>query len=124
MSSYTETKVLGRLGQDPELRYTANGKAVCNFSMATNKHWTDKDGKTQEKVEWHKIVVWGKLAENCSQYLKKGSQAFIVGENETREWDDGGVKRTTTEIISNKVCFLGNSAIASQEQTPATPAEA
>lgn len=75
--SVNKVILLGRLGQDPELKYTPGGAAVCNFSMATTEAWTDKQGAKQEKTEWHRIVVWGKLAELCNQYLAKGRQAFV-----------------------------------------------
>jgi single-strand DNA-binding protein len=100
--------LIGRLGSDPEVRYTNNGGAVANFNMATNETWTGKDGQKQEKTEWHRIVVWGKLGELCGQYLSKGRQAFIEGRLQTREWNDKeGNKRYTTEIVAQNVQFLG-----------------
>lgn len=99
---------MGRLGQDPELRYTPTGAAVANFSLATSEQWTDKSGQRQEKTEWHRIVVWGKLAELCNQYLSKGRQAFIEGSLQTRSWDGkDGTKRYTTEIVARNVQFIG-----------------
>jgi single-strand DNA-binding protein len=107
--SVNKVILLGRLGQDPELKYTPSGAAVCNFSMATSESWTDKStGQKQEKTEWHRIVVWGKLAELCNQYLSKGRQAFVEGRIQTRSWDDNnGNKRYTTEINANTVQFIG-----------------
>lgn len=106
--SVNKVILLGRLGQDPELKYTPGGAAVCNFSMATTEAWTDKSGQKQEKTEWHRIVVWGKLAELCNQYLAKGRQAFVEGRLQTRSWDDkDGSKRYTTEILANTVQFIG-----------------
>ena len=100
--------LMGNLGRDPEVRYTQGGTAVANFSIATNERWTDKNGQAQEKTEWHKIVVWGKTAELCGQYLKKGRQAFIEGRLQTREWTDKeGKKQYTTEIVANNVQFIG-----------------
>lgn len=100
--------LIGRLGADPEVRYTSNGGAVANFNMATNESWTDKSGQKQERTEWHRIVVWGKLAELCGQYLSKGRQAFIEGKLQTREWTDKeGGKRYTTEVVAQTVQFLG-----------------
>jgi single-strand DNA-binding protein len=112
--SVNKVILLGRLGQDPELKYTPGGSPVCNFSVATTEAWTDKQGQKQEKTEWHRIVVWGKLAELCNQYLAKGRQAFIEGRLQTRSWDDkDGNKRYTTEILANTVQFIGG-ATASQ----------
>lgn len=106
--SVNKVILLGRLGQDPELKYTPGGAPVCNFSMATTESWTDKQGQKQEKTEWHRIVVWGKLAELCNQYLSKGRQAFVEGRLQTRSWDDkDGSKRYTTEIMANTVQFIG-----------------
>ena len=106
--SVNKVIILGRLGQDPELKYTSGGKAVCTFSVATSESWTDNTGKKQEKTEWHKVVVWDKLAELCNQYLAKGRQAFIEGKITTRSWDDkDGVKRYTTEIQAHTVEFVG-----------------
>lgn len=106
--SVNKVILLGRLGQDPELKYTPGGTAVCNFSLATTESWTDKGGAKQEKTEWHRVVVWGKLAELCNQYLAKGRQAFIEGRLQTRSWDDkDGTKRYTTEIMASTVQFIG-----------------
>lgn len=108
--------ILGNLGADPELRYSASGAAVCNFRVATNERWTDKDGTTQERTEWHKVVVWGRQAENCEKYLAKGRQVYVEGRLQTREWDDkDGNKRHTTEVIAQSVQFLsgGNSSNSS-----------
>ena len=100
--------LIGRLGADPEVRYTANGGAVANFNLATNESWTDKAGAKQEKTEWHRIVVWGKLGELCGQYLSKGRQAFVEGRLQTREWNDkDNAKRYTTEIVAQNIQFLG-----------------
>ncbi len=113
--SINKVMLIGRLGQDPELKYTPSGSAVCNFSLATSESWTDKSGQKQEKTEWHRIVVWGKLAELCNQYLAKGRQAFIEGSLQTRQWEDKqGQKRYTTEINARNVQFLGGQAGASQ----------
>jgi single-strand DNA-binding protein len=109
--------LIGRLGQDPELKYTPSGSAVCNFSMATTESWTDKSGQKQEKTEWHRIVVWGKLSELCNQYLAKGRQCFVEGSLQTRSWEDqSGVKKYTTEINARNVQFLGGQAQAGSGQ--------
>ena len=100
--------LVGNLGADPELSYTPSEAAVCNFSLATNETWKDKDGNKQERTEWHRIVVWGNQAEPCSKFLKKGRQAYVEGRIRTRSWDDKeGNKRYTTEIVSSQVQFLG-----------------
>jgi len=107
-SGVNKVILIGRLGGDPEVRYTSNGGAVANFTMATNESWVGKDGQKQEKTEWHRIVAWGKLGEICGQYLAKGRQAFIEGKLQTREWQDKeGGKRYTTEIVAQNVQFLG-----------------
>jgi single-strand DNA-binding protein len=112
--SVNKVIILGRLGQDPELKYTPGGMAVCNFTLATSESWADKAGQKQERTEWHRIVVWGKLAELCNQYLTKGRQAFIEGALQTRSWDDkSGQKRYTTEIVAKTVQFIGGQANAS-----------
>lgn len=109
MSGVNKAIIVGNLGRDPEIRYTANGQAVANFSVATSESWKDKQsGEDVERTEWHRIVVWGKLAELCSQYLAKGRSAYIEGQLQTREWEDkDGNKRQTTEIKAHTVQFLG-----------------
>lgn len=100
--------LVGRLGQNPEVRYTPSGAAVANFSVATNESWTDKSGQKQEKTEWHKVVVWGKLAELCNQYLAKGRQVYLEGRLQTRQWQDkDGQTKYTTEVQAQTVQFLG-----------------
>jgi len=106
--SVNKVMLLGRLGQDVELKHTPAGNAVANFSVATGEKWVDKKGEKQERTEWHRIVAWGKTAELCNQYIKKGSEVFIEGKLQTRTWDDKeGVKRYTTEIQALSVQFLG-----------------
>lgn len=115
--SVNKVIILGRLGQDPELKYTPSGAAVCNFSVATSESWNDKSGQRQERTEWHRIVVWQKLAELCNQYLSKGRQAYIEGRLQTRSWDDkDGNKRYTTEILANTVQFIGDRQGASNDR--------
>lgn len=100
--------LVGNLGRDPEVRFTPSGQAVANFSIATSDSWTDKSGQKQERTEWHRIVVWGKLGELCGEYLKKGRQAYVEGRLQTREWTDKeGKKNQTTEVVANSVVFLG-----------------
>jgi len=99
--------LIGRLGSDPELRYTPNGDAVANFRIATNRVWRDQEGNQQERTEWHRVVAWRKLAERCGEYLKKGSHVYIEGRLETRSWEDNsGNKRYVTEIIANQMQML------------------
>ena len=104
--------IVGTLGQDPEIRYTANGSAVANISVATNETWKDKStGEAQERTEWHRIVMFGKLAEITQQYLKKGSQAYFEGRIQTRKWqDNSGNDRYSTEIVANEMQMLGGRA--------------
>lgn len=101
--------LLGRLGKDPEVRYTQGGSAVTSFSIATSEAWKDKaTGEKQERVEWHNIVMFSRLAEIAGQYLKKGSQVYIEGKLQTRKWQDkNGIDRYTTEIIANEMQMLG-----------------
>lgn len=102
--------LIGNLGKDPEVRFTPGGQAVANFNIATSESWTDKNTQQKvEKTEWHRIVVWGKLAELCGEYLKKGRQCYVEGRLQTREWTDKeGQKKYTTEIVANTVQFLGS----------------
>ena len=109
MAGINKVILIGNLGRAPELRYTQNGQPVANFSLATSEQWTDKNsGEKVEKTEWHRIVVWGRSAEHCSQYLAKGRTVYIEGRLQTREWEDKeGQKRSTTEINAQTVQFLG-----------------
>jgi single-strand DNA-binding protein len=100
--------LIGNLGSAPEVRFTPGGQAVANFRIATNESWTDKSGQKQERTEWHRIVVWGKLAELCGEYLAKGRQCYVEGRLQTREWTDKeGKKNYTTEVVAQSVVFLG-----------------
>jgi single-strand DNA-binding protein len=106
--SVNKVILVGRLGRDPEVRFTSGGQAVANFSLATDSSYKDKSGERQKKTEWHKIVVWGKQAEIAQQYLKKGSLIFIDGRLQSREWQDKeGQKKYTTEIVVNDFRMLG-----------------
>ena len=107
--SVNKVILIGRLGKDPELKYTASGTPFCRFSMATDDTWNDKtSGERQEKTEWHNIVVWDRLAEICNQYLTKGKLIYIEGRLQTREWDDqDGNKRRTTEVVARDMVMLG-----------------
>jgi single-strand DNA-binding protein len=101
--------LVGRLGRDPETRFTGSGQAVANFSVATDETFKDRNGERQKRTEWHKIVVWGKQAEIAQQYLKKGSLVYIEGRIQSREWQDKeGQKRTSFEIVSSNFRMLGS----------------
>ena len=103
--------LVGNLGQDPDLNFTQAGKGVCNFTLATNETWKDKEGQKQERVEWHRVVVWGAQGKACGEHLTKGSQVYVEGRLQTRDWEDkDGNKRYTTEIVAAKVNFLGTKA--------------
>jgi len=104
----SKTLLIGNLGADVETRYTQNGVAVANFSMATTERWKDSEGNPQEATEWHRIVAFGRLAEICSEYLAKGSKVYIEGRLQTRKWEDkDGVTRYTTEIVAKEMKMLG-----------------
>lgn len=99
MSSLNKAMIIGRLGADPDVRYTQNNTAVANMSVATSERYRDKNGEQQENTEWHRVVAWGRTAEICQEYLKKGSLVYFEGPIQTREWEDKeGQKRYTTEI--------------------------
>src|SRR5246127_1420223 len=108
--SVNKVILVGRLGRDPELKYTASGVPFCRFSMATDDVWNDKgSGERQERTEWHNIVAWDRLAEICNQYLTKGKQVYIEGSLQTREWDDQeGNKRKTTEVRARDMVMLSS----------------
>ena len=108
MAGINKVIIIGNLGRDPEVRYTQDGTAVANFTVATSESWTDKSsGEKRENTEWHRIVVWRRLAEICGEYLSKGRQVYVEGNLQTRSWEQDGVTRYTTEIIANTVQFLG-----------------
>jgi single-strand DNA-binding protein len=109
--SVNKAILVGRLGKDPETRYTSSGQAVCNFTMATDETYKDRAGERQKRTEWHRIVVWAKQAEIAQQYLRKGSLIYLEGRIQTRQWDDKeGQKRTTTEIVATNFRMLGGRA--------------
>lgn len=109
--------LLGYLGRDPEVKYTQSGKAVASMSLATSEKWT-VNGQTKDKTEWHKLVVWGKLAEVCGEYLRKGSQIWIEGRLATRSWDDKeGGKHQVTEIVVNQMQMLGGGKASANDKS-------
>ena len=108
MGSVNRVILVGNLGRDAELRYTAGGAAVATLGLATTEVWNDKQGQKQEKTEWHRIVLWGKQAESLKEYLVKGKQIYVEGRLQTRQWDDkDGNKRYTTEIKADRITLLG-----------------
>jgi len=118
--------LIGNVGKDPEVKYTPAGAAICNFSVATNESYKDKQGNQQDRTEWHRIVTFNRTAEVMGEYLKKGQQVYVEGKIQTRSWDDDkGVKRYATEIIALTVQFLGGKSSDSQTSSAPTgnPAE-
>jgi len=112
--SVNKVILVGRLGQNPEVKSTQGGTPVAQFSIATNESWIDKSGQKQEKTEWHRVVAWGKLADLCGRYLTRGKQVFLEGKIQTRQWQDkDGQNRYTTEVVASNIQFLGG-ASASQ----------
>lgn len=117
MAGVNKVIIVGHLGGDPELKYTASGQAVARFNVATSENWTDKQGQKQERTEWHRVVVWGKLGEVCGKHLAKGRQVYVEGRLQTRQWEDQqGQKRYTTEVVANTVQFLGPAKSANSSQ--------
>ena len=120
-SGINKVIIVGNLGQDPEIKYTAGGAAVTTLSIATSDSWKDKEsGMDQERTEWHRVVLWRRLAENAGEYLKKGSKVYIEGQLQTRKWEQEGQTRYTTEIIARDVQFLdsrGNSNTSSTQKS-------
>ena len=109
--SLNKVMIIGRLGADPEMKTLSSGNALTTFNVATSENWKDKDGQKQERTEWHRIVVWGKLAEICGKYLAKGREAYIEGKLQTRSWEDQqGQKKYTTEVVATNVQFIGGQA--------------
>lgn len=109
MPGVNKVIIVGNLGQDPEIRYLADGTAVANFRVATSETWKDKQtGEKKEKTEWHRIVAWRGLGELCGKYLSKGRQVYVEGKLQTRSWEKDGITRYTTEIVANEVQFLGS----------------
>lgn len=122
MASVNKAIIIGNLGKDPEVRYMANGDAACNFSVATTESWKDKaSGEKKEETEWHRVSFFGKLAEICGQYLKKGSQVYVEGSIKTRKWtDNDGQERYTTEIRGTSMTMLGGKSEPSSEPAKQT----
>ena len=118
MANLNKVMLIGRLGQDPEIRYTQSGSAVANVTIATNDYWSDKQGEKQERTEWHSLVLWGKLADLAQSYLKKGSQVFVEGRLQTRDWEDQqGQKHYKTEVVVTTMQFLDSKNTGSESTT-------
>ena len=121
MSGVNKVIIVGRLGQDPEMKAVGQGATVTRLSVATSESWTDKNGQKQERTEWHRITVWGKLAELCGKYLAKGRQVYVEGKLQTRSWEDNGQKKYATDIVASTVQFLSAGSAstgASQDNSP------
>lgn len=112
-----KVQLIGRLGKDPEMRYTGQGKAVTSFSLATGGKWTDRDGNERDDTEWHRIVTWNRLAEICNQYLSKGKQIYIEGRLKTNKWtDQSGNDRYTTEVVANDMMMLDSKGDSGEQR--------
>ena len=117
-SGINKVIIVGNLGQDPEIKYTAGGAAVTTLSIATSDSWKDKDsGMDQERTEWHRVVLWRRLAEIAGEYLKKGSKVYIEGQLQTRKWEQEGQTRYTTEIIARDMQFLDSRGSSNSSST-------
>ncbi len=122
MSSLNKAMIIGRLGQDPDVRYTQSNTAVANLSVATSERYKDNMGEWKENTEWHRVVAWGRLAEICQEYLKKGSQVYIEGPIQTRKWEDKeGQTRYTTEIKALTMTMLDSKGDSSSADVPKKP---
>jgi len=112
MSGVNKVILVGRLGADPELKSVGNSQSVARLNIATSESWTGKDGQKQDRTEWHRVVVWGRQAENCAKHLSKGRQVYVEGRLQTRSWEDttSGQKKYSTEIVASTVQFLGGGA--------------
>ena len=122
-SGINKVIIVGNLGQDPEIKYTAGGAAVTTLSIATSDSWKDKDsGMDQERTEWHRVVLWRRLAEIAGEYLKKGSKVYIEGQLQTRKWEQEGQTRYTTDIIARDMQFL-DSRVSSNTSSPQKSSE-
>jgi single-strand DNA-binding protein len=121
MAGINKAIIVGRLRRDPETKYTQDGRAICNFSIATSEEWKDKDsGEKRERTEWHRIVAFGRLGEICWEYLSKGRQVYIEGRLQTRSWEKDGVTRYTTEIIASNMQMLESKSAQQDDYQPST----
>tara|TARA_B100001287_G_scaffold158080_1_gene132879 strand:+ start:2291 stop:2713 length:423 start_codon:yes stop_codon:yes gene_type:complete len=122
-NSLNKVILIGNLGQDPEARFTPQGTAVTNLSIATNESWKDQSGEMQDRTEWHRVVMYGRMAETATEYMKKGQMVYVEGRLHTREWEDQNqIKRKTTEIRCDNFTMLGRRAdVQGQEQNNMSP---
>lgn len=118
MPSLNKVILIGHLGKDPEVKFLPSGQAMTRFSVATSESWNDKDGGKKEKTEWHKIVMFGKLAEIAGKYLTKGKLVYLEGRIETRDWEQDGVKKYMTEIIANQMKMLSGKGDGNHQAAP------
>lgn len=122
MANVNKVILLGRLGKDPEVRYTQDGKAVATLSLATSETYKDHAGVKQERTEWHKVILWERKAEIAEQYLRKGDQAYIEGRLQTRKWtDNNNVERYSTEVVGDRMQLLGGQREGSRDSQPSAP---
>ncbi len=122
--SLNKVQLIGHLGADPESRFTTSGSAVTNFNLATNESWRSAEGETKEKTEWHRVVLFGKMAETAAEYMKKGQLIYIEGRLQTRSWEDkDNVKRYTTEILCDNFTMLGRKSEDASTSSPAKTSE-
>ncbi len=121
MSGVNKVILVGNLGADPEIRYTASGTAVCRLKVATSRRYTDKQGNRQEETAWHRVDAWGKLAEICGQYLSKGRQVYIEGRLKYGSYEKDGVKHYTTDIVAENMLMLGSPGGRGQDRGPEPP---
>jgi single-strand DNA-binding protein len=122
MASVNKVILVGNLGRDPEMRYMPSGDAIASFSVATTDNWKDKNGQKQERTEWHRISMFGKLAEIAGEYLKKGSSVYIEGRLQTRKWQDKeGNERQTTEVVADRMQMLGGRSSSGYEPESEAP---
>jgi len=120
-NSLNKVILIGNLGQDPEARFTPQGTAVTNLSIATNESWKDQSGETQDRTEWHRVVMYGRMAETAAEYMKKGQMVYVEGRLNTREWEDQNqIKRKTTEIRCDNFTMLGRRSDAPLGQSQGT----
>ena len=122
MSGINRVTLIGRLGANPEKKQTSTGQTVTRLNLATSESWTNREGDRQEKTEWHRVVVWGKLAETCAQHLTKGRQIYVDGRLQTRSWEtEKGEKKFSTEVVGNQVLFLGSSSKGTEAKNTNAP---
>lgn len=124
MMGVNKVILVGNLGGDPDTKKTSSGQTITLFNVATSNSWISRDGQKQEQTEWHRIVVWGKLAETCAEYLAKGRKVYVEGRLQTRSWEDKGQKRYTTEVVASQVLFLSSNNNAQEKKQPEETAQA